>query len=260
MSAATSAETATAAVAADTAAPASEPAPSAAPAPPATEPSPPPAVSVPPARNERDRQLRLFAKNYFGLDETQCAQVAALMDAQSLPASPPARAGDGPGAQAASTIDIGRQHIQNVIRQSLGRTQTAVMGNAKAERAAETAVLGAVERATSLQDLRPTRPAGGAQAPAEDPLIAHIAARLTELIKLEVDACFQQQIGPLASQLRDVIQAAQSNGLLPETSDAASSDESRGTTENSGKSAETPDRDNNNDNASKAPGSASQRV
>lgn len=226
----------------------------------APEPAPSPAVSVPPVRNERDRQLRLFAKNYFGLDEAQCAQVAALMEVQSLSQSPPARIGDGPGTQAAGTIEVGRQHIQNVIRQSLGRTQTAVMGNAKAERAAETAVLGAVERATSLQDLRPPRPAGGAQAPAEDPLIAHIAARLTELIKLEVDACFQQQIGPLASQLRDVIQAAQSNGLLPDTSDAASSDESRGATENSGKSAAPPDRDNNNDNAAKAPGSASQRV
>ncbi|MGO1070247.1 hypothetical protein [Lysobacter sp. CA199] len=189
-----------------------------------------------------DDQVRRFARNWLGreLDENEHAQLAiflAALDPASRDQASNLPMATGLRDQAGNTIDAGRQRIQNMIRQSLGRTQAAVIGNAKAERAAETAVLGAVERASSLQDLRPTKPAAGAADSREDPLIAQIAGRLTELIKIEVEACFQQQFGPLALQLQAVIEAAQASGLLPKAESDAAAELPAKPTENSGKTA-----------------------
>jgi|GEM_PF-1029403 len=232
---------------------------------PATAPAADPAVSA------LDAQFTEFARDWLGIElgaeeRARVRGAIAVLEAQQrMQAAQAANAASArrPGG---SAIDMDRRRIQNLIDQNLSRTQATVMGNARAERAAEAAVLGAVERAQSLDDLRPPKPAAGAgtgaaanQAPRTDPLIAQIADQLTGLIKREVDACFQQQFGPLASQLQAVIDAAQDSGLLARKSDSASSDESRGTAENSGKTAEKPDQNNNHDNAAKAPASASQR-
>ncbi|QWF17836.1 hypothetical protein [Lysobacter capsici] len=231
-----------------------------------------PAPAADPAATALDAQLTEFARNWLGIElgaeeRARVRGAIAMLEAQQrMQASQAAQASAGATARrpAGSVIDLDRQRIQNLIDQNLSRTQATVLGNARAERAAETAVLGAVERAQSLDDLRPPKPAAGtaagaSQAPRTDPLIAQIADQLTGLIKREVDACFQQQFGPLASQLQAVIDAAQDSGLLAKKSDSASSDGSRGTTENSGKTAGKPDQNNNHNNAAKAPASASQR-
>jgi hypothetical protein len=160
------------------------------------------------ARSGLDEQLRVFARNYFDLELTE-AQRAEL--ALHLTASDARTAAGGRRGQAGDAIDEERQRIQAVIKQSLGRAQAALISNAQAERAAESAVLGALERTDSLEGLRPKDLPPGAQ----PPLISQIAGRLTELIKAEVDACFQQQFGPLALQLQAVIDTAQAKGLLP---------------------------------------------
>ncbi|MBN7135503.1 hypothetical protein A7A76_12110 [Lysobacter enzymogenes] len=202
--------------------------------------------------------MRSFARIQLGralqVEEQQVLSAyVAMVGAQSLPpapASPP----PSPGG-AAGVLESGRQQIEAVIRQSLNRAQAAVDGNAKAERAAETAVLGAVERAQSLQDLMPAKPAPGAAAIPPTPM-EQIAVRLAELVRHEVDACFQRQIGPLARQLQDVIGAAQSNGLLPpQTTGSAHPDESRAAGRD-GDCAVRPDRDNNPNSAAQANGPA----
>lgn len=237
---------------------------------PAATPAPAAAPAADPAATALDAQLAEFARDWLGIElgteeRARVRGAIAMLEAQQrMQAAQAAQASAGATARrpAGSVIDLDRQRIQNLIDQNLSRTQATVLGNARAERAAETAVLGAVERAQSLDDLRAPKPAAGAnanQVPRTDPLIAQIADQLTGLIKHEVDACFQQQFGPLASQLQAVIDAAQDSGLLARKSDSASSDESRGSTENSGKTAEKPDQNNNQNNAVKAPASASQR-
>lgn len=235
---------------------------------PAAAPTPAPAPGTDPAVTALDAQLTEFARDWLGIElgaeeRARVRGAIAMLEAQQrMQASQAAQASAGGAARrpAGSVIDLDRQRIQNLIDHNLSRTQATVLGNARAERAAETAVLGAVERAQSLDDLRPPKPAAGAnQAPRTDPLIAQIADQLTGLIKREVDACFQQQFGPLANQLQAVIDAAQDSGLLARKSDSASSHESRGTAENSGKPAQKPDQNNNHNNAATAPASASQR-
>ncbi|KRB03339.1 hypothetical protein [Lysobacter sp. Root690] len=227
-----------------------------------------------PAATALDIQFAEFARDWLGIElgaeeRARVRGAIAMLEAQqrmqASQATQATQASAGAARRPAGrAIDLDRQRIQNLIDQHLSRTQVTVLGNASAERAAESAVLGAVERAQSLDDLRPPKPAAGAgananQAPRTDPLIAQIADQLTGLIKREVDACFQQQFGPLASQLQAVIDAAQDSGLLARKSDSASLDESRGTAENSGKTAEKPEQNNNDNNAAKAPASASQR-
>lgn len=250
------------------AAPAAEqsPPPTIATAPPAEQssPSPAPAPAAAPepasALSELDEAVRSFARTQLGralqAEEQQVLSAyVAMVGAQSQPPAPASPSPSPPPGGAAGVLENGRQQIEAVIRQSLNRAQAAVDGNAKAERAAETAVLGAVERAQSLQDLMPAKPAPGAAAIPPTPM-EQIAARLADLVRHEVDACFQRQIGPLARQLQDVIGAAQSNGLLPpQTTGSAHPDESRATGRD-GDSAARPDRDNNPNDAAQANGPA----
>ena len=200
-----------------------------------------------PVRSELDHHVGLLALRVLGreLSDGERAQVSAALDA--IDADSKARAAapaGGPSvdqlgrSQAGNLIESGRQRIEEVIEQGLRRTQATVRKDARAEREAEAAVLGAVERATSLDDLRPPRPQPGATGGAgERPMIAQIADQLAHLVQLEVEARFNQQFGPLAKQLQSVIDAAKDNGLIPKTPNSASSDESRADAENSGKPA-----------------------
>lgn len=221
-----------------------------------------PAPAAGGAREELDRVVRDFARaqlgRELGQDEQQVlAAYVALVEAQS-PAPATASRGD-----VGNLFDSERQQIQEVIRQSLQRAQSAVASNARAGEAAEREVLGVVERAQSLQDLIPPKPAPGAPArTAPATPMEQIAVRLGELVREEVQACFQREIGPLARQLQQVIDAARANGVLPDTGapaqendGSASSDESRATARDSA-DAVRPDRDDNSDSAAQANGGA----
>jgi len=208
-----------------------------------------------PIRSELDHHVGLLALHVLGreLSDGERVQVSAALDAidadsKARAAAPAAGATVGQlgRSQAGSLIESGRQRIEDVIEQGLRRTQATVRKDARAEREAEAAVLGAVERATSLEDLRPPKPAPGnaGAAAGERPMIAQIADQLAHLVQIEVEACFDKQFGPLAKQLQSVIDAAKDNGLIPKSQDSAPSDESRADAENSGNSAARPDPDN----------------
>jgi len=231
---------------------------------PAAAPAPPPAAPAAPVApaaespSELDRQIGVFAQKWFdlNLDPDKCRQVAALLGASSAPA--PRAPDPGPAAQAkaASVVESGRERIQKVIQQGLERTQDTVRSATRSEREAEANILGAVERATSLEDLRPPKPRVGDES--AQPPLAQFAHQLQRLIRVEVDACFQQQFAPLAQQLQSVIEAARSKGLLAENTESGLSEPSRSGPENKsgGDSAKTaPNTDPNNDknNAGKAP-------
>lgn len=228
--------------------------------PPQSASPPPPPSSVGSVLAELDRTVREFAAAQVGreLQEDEQKALSVYMAMLNAQAAPPAGAATGPHP-AADALDAGRQRILDVIRESLGRAQQAVTGSARAGQAAERAVLGAVERAQSLQDLMPSKPAPAGGDARATPMEL-IAVRLSELIKLEVDACFQRQIGPLAGQLQAVIDAARANGLLTANSGSASADESSGTGHDGGNAAARPDRDNNSDNAAQANGPAASQA
>lgn len=236
-----------------TAQPIASPAPT--PAAPAGVDAPAPAAETP---GELDRQIGVFAQKWFGLqlDAEKCRQVAALLSAPNAAAAPP-RAPD-PGAavqaKAVNVVDAGRERIQKVIQQGLARTQDTVRSATRSEREAEANILGAVERATSLEDLRLPKPRVGDES--AQPPLAQFAHQLQRLIRNEVDARFQQQFAPLAQQLQSVIEAARSKGLLPGQADSDPSEPSRSGPENQGgaaKNAAKPDPNNNQNNAGTAP-------
>ncbi|MGO1000465.1 hypothetical protein [Lysobacter sp. CA196] len=209
--------------------------------------------AVDPIRTELDHRVDLLALHVLGrrLSDGERMEVGSVLDA--IDADSKARAAAAPTvgqlgrSQAGNLIESGRQRIEDVIEQSLRRTQATVRKDARAEREAEAAVLGAVERATSLDDLRPPKPQPGnpGGATGERPMIAQIADHLAHLVHLEVEACFDKKFGPLAKQLQSVIDAAKDNGLIPKTQDSAPSDQSRADAENSGNTAAKPDRNNN---------------
>lgn len=216
------------------------------------------AASVPAAEppSELDRQIGVFAQKWFDLDldAEKCRQVANLLSASS---APPPRAPD-PGrivqAKTASVVEAGRERIQKVIEQGLNRTQETVRSATSSEREAEANILGAVERATSLEDLRLPKPRVGDES--AQPPLAQFAHQLQRLIRAEVDACFQQQFAPLAQQLHSVIEAARSKGLLPQGTEPSepsrSEPASKGGSDNAKTAAKT-DPNNNQNNAGKAP-------
>lgn len=222
------------------------------------------AKSVPaarPARSALDEQVRKFALNWLDLelDDAQCAELALRLSAPARARTGAAQPGGGLRGQAGDAIDTGRQRIQNVIQQGLGRAQVALLGNAKAERAAETAVLGELERAESLDALRTPKPAPGGANTSEVPLIGQIAASLTGLIERKVDDCFQEQFGPLAQQLQAVIDAAKASGLLPNDDASAASQNAQDEAKNSGKTADKSNPERPGDKPAQARGPASQR-
>lgn len=226
------------------------------PAAPAAAPAPAPVAETP---GELDRQIGVFAQKWFDLqlDPEKCRQVAALLSASNASGAAQTRAPDSATAvqaKAVSVVDAGRERIQKVIQQGLARTQDTVRSATQSEREAEANILGAVERATSLEDLRLPKPRVGDES--VQPPLAQFAHQLQRLIRAEVDTCFQQQFAPLAQQLQSVIEAARSKGLLPGQADSDPSEPSRSGPENQGgaaKNAAKPDPNNNQNNAGTAP-------
>lgn len=106
-------------------------------------------------------------------------------------------------AQAEQAVEAGRQKAQAAIRTVLQGTRTVAEQMADEREREDRAVLKMVESASSLAQLRPSV----LQGPGKDVtaagtiVVAQIADRLANLVKAEVQTCFEQQFGPLLRRL-----------------------------------------------------------
>lgn len=118
------------------------------------------------------------------------------------------KAGSNPAAlarqQVEQAIEAGKQQTQDSIRQILQNVQSASTQALQAHENGEQAILKAVTAAHSLADLHPAT-SGSTQAGTDPAATAQIASRLEELVKNEVQKCFEQNFGALKTQLENAI-------------------------------------------------------
>ncbi|NML32805.1 hypothetical protein [Paraburkholderia antibiotica] len=116
--------------------------------------------------------------------------------------------------QAAQAVSEVKQRSETAIREVLQKLQGTAAHALQAYESEEQAILKVVEAARSLNDLRPSslNLAASAAPPSAQMMLPQIADRLANLIKSEVDQCFERHFGPLQRQLAAVLnqhQAAQ---------------------------------------------------
>lgn len=149
----------------------------------------------------------------------------------ALPAGPDHGGGvfDQVKAQAAQAVDEGRQRAQAAIQSVLRGSQQVAQQVALEREQEDQAILKVVEAAKSLADLRPSalHQARDGETPGGRMVIAQIADRLANLVKAEVDACFEHQVGPLVRKIEAVVNtipvpaAAATQSAAANTSDAS---------------------------------------
>lgn len=109
--------------------------------------------------------------------------------------------------QAAQVVNEGRQRSESLIREVLQKLKASAAQALQAQEREEQAILKIVETAQSLNDLRPSMlvtPASGLP-PAAQLALPQIADRLANLVKTEVEQCFERYFGPLQRQLASAL-------------------------------------------------------
>jgi hypothetical protein len=133
-----------------------------------------------------------------------------------------AAAADQPMAQAAArAVQDARRQAQEAIRNVLEGARQLTQRMASEREHEDRAILRMVESAGSLADLRPSAlPAGDDRAsPAGQIAIAQIADRLANLVRTEVQGCFERQLAPLASRIEAMLNQADIAATAPNTQD-----------------------------------------
>ncbi len=112
-------------------------------------------------------------------------------------------------AQATRAVNEGRQRAQAAIQSVLQGSQQVAQQVAREREHEDQAILRVVEAAKSLADLRPSalHQARDGETPGGRIVIAQIADRLANLVKAEVDACFERQVGPLVQKIEAAVNA-----------------------------------------------------
>ncbi|MFC6841694.1 hypothetical protein [Xanthomonas theicola] len=167
--------------------------------------------------------LYSFAQRWLGRDlsDSERAQLQAFaLSTGGAQGKPPPKARE----MSRSLIDAERQRVDGLIAHMLHGMQDAARGVELAGGASGQAVLDAVSSAQSLDALRPGRlrqPHSG-ETSGNQLLVAQIADRLGNLVRSEVQACFEREFGSLAQQMQSVVEAARANGLVgsPPAADA----------------------------------------
>jgi hypothetical protein len=121
--------------------------------------------------------------------------------------------------QAEQALNEGRQRSESLIRDVLQKLQTTTSQALQAHEREEQAILKIVQTAHSLNDLRPSAlmpPASGLP-PAAQLAIPQIADRLANLVKTEVEHCFERYFGPLQRQLADALERIASSNAAAST-------------------------------------------
>ncbi len=117
-------------------------------------------------------------------------------------------AADQPVAQAAArAVRDARQQAQAAIQSVLEGARELTQRMASEREQEDRVILRMVESASSLADLRPSAlPAGDGQASPEGQIaITQIADRLANLVRTEVQSCFEQRLSPLASRIEALL-------------------------------------------------------
>ena len=141
------------------------------------------------------QRLYDFAEHWLGrrLDEDERICLAGLAASPASSQPPPAAS---PQRAAADVIEAEKARMRSVIARMLENAHDIMQRNMRAVRTEE-AALRAVEASPTLQELRPStlrQPQPGETA-TEQLLIAQIADRLGNLVRAEVDACFNRRFG-----------------------------------------------------------------
>jgi hypothetical protein len=109
--------------------------------------------------------------------------------------------------QAVQAVNEAKQRSETAIREVLQKLHGTAAQALQAHESEEQAILKVVDAARSLNDLRPSSlslSASGAPSSAQM-VLPQIADRLANLIKSEVDQCFERHFGPLQRQLAAVL-------------------------------------------------------
>jgi len=164
--------------------------------------------------DELATQLITFAEGYLGrtLSEDERQQLAIYRRLLDPPQPDGGGLAERARTQAARVIELGKQRIQATMQNVLEGGKPAP---AQARPVAQTnppvrtqrdeedqAILKVVEAAQTLAQLRPAllQQARPGQTAAGHIVIAQIADRLANLVKAEVDACFERRFGPPAEK------------------------------------------------------------
>lgn len=119
--------------------------------------------------------------------------------------------GASPAAvQAEQTVQEARRQAQAAIQNVLDGARELAQRMAREREQEDRAILAMVESAGSLADLRPSAlPGGEGQGPPADRIvIAQIADRLANMVRTEVQACFERQLAPLANRIEALLNEA----------------------------------------------------
>lgn len=162
------------------------------------------------------QRLYEFAEHCLGrrLEEHERMCLAGLAGSPA-PSQPPSTA--SPRQAAADVIEAEKARMRSVIAKMLENVHDIVQRSMQAVRTEE-AALRAVEASPTLDQLRPStlrQPQPGETA-TEQLLIAQIADRLGNLVRAEVDACFNRRFGRPDSVMHDAGGSAQTSEAGPD--------------------------------------------
>lgn len=106
--------------------------------------------------------------------------------------------------RAGQILDAERQRVTDTMKATLGAARpAAAIGDSQQENA----TLAVLNQAASLQQLQQAGQAAFAGKDSEAPAIVQIGTRLMDMIKEEVERCFQEQFGPLNQQMTQTLQS-----------------------------------------------------
>jgi hypothetical protein len=149
-------------------------------------------------------QLEQFQRDWGNATASGGASQGGMAPAAPVSGDPAAQVRQ----QAAQAVSEAKQRSESAIRDVLKKLQGTTAQALQAHESEEQAILRIVEAARSLNDLRPSvlNLAASGAPPSAQVMLPQIADRLVNLIKTEVDQCFERHFGPLQRQLAAVIE------------------------------------------------------
>lgn len=157
-------------------------------------------------------QLHALAERWLKRPLTAAEEQVLARFRQTLGGGRAAVSGPPAAQAAARAVRDARQQAQAAIQGVLENARQLTQRMASEREQEDRAVLQMVESARSLAELRPASLAGGGRStsPAGQLAIAQIADRLANLVRSEVQACFEQRLSPLASRIEALLAETQS--------------------------------------------------